>query len=46
VELTMQNGAQVNWPVLAVPLMLDAGATRSQPIAIPRLMPNAGGASR
>jgi len=46
VELTMQNGAQVNWPVLAVPLMLDAGATRSQPIAIPRLMPNTGGAPR
>ena len=46
VELTMQNGAQINWPVLAVPLMLDAGAARPQQVVIPRLLPSNGGTSR
>lgn len=46
IELTMQNGAQVNWPVLAVPLMLDAGAARPQPVSIPRMLPNPGGPVR
>jgi general secretion pathway protein J len=46
VELTMQNGAQINWPVLAVPLMLDAGAARPQPVVIPRLLPGNGATSR
>jgi general secretion pathway protein J len=46
VELTMQNGAQINWPVLAVPLMLDAGAAHPQPVVIPRLLPGNGGTSR
>jgi hypothetical protein len=41
----MQNGTQINWPVLAVPLMLDAGAA-PQPVVIPRLLPNSGGTSR
>lgn len=28
VELVMQNGQQIDWPTLAVPLMLDLGAAR------------------
>ena len=46
IDLTMQNGAQVNWPALAVPLMLDAGAAHPQPVAIPRLLSNPGGTTR
>lgn len=31
IALDLQNGGQVNWPTLAVPLMLDAGALRQRP---------------
>lgn len=39
VQLVMQPGQQVDWPTLAVPLMLDSGAARVQPGVIPRLLP-------
>jgi general secretion pathway protein J len=39
VQLVMQNGDQIGWPTLAVPLMLDSGATRIQPALMPRLLP-------
>jgi len=39
IELVMQNGAQITWPELSVPLMLDAGAARPQAVNMPRLLP-------
>jgi general secretion pathway protein J len=45
IDLVMQNGQQVYWPTLAVPLMLDSGAIRVQAVA-PKLIPNPGGVVR
>jgi general secretion pathway protein J len=45
IELVMQNGEQIGWPTLSVPLMLDAGATRVTAVA-PKLMPNPSGVVR
>jgi len=46
IELVMQNGEQIGWPTLSVPLMLDSGATRVTAVA-PKLMPtNPGGVVR
>jgi general secretion pathway protein J len=39
VQLTMQSGQRIDWPTLAVPLMLDSGATHVQPALMPRLLP-------
>jgi general secretion pathway protein J len=38
IELTLQNGARINWPTLAVPLMLDAGAASAQSAVVPKLL--------
>ena len=38
IELVMQNGERIGWPTLAVPLMLDSGASRLQMTA-PKIMP-------
>jgi len=45
ISLVMQSGERVDWPTLAVPLMLDSGATRIQ-AAAPKLIPNPGGVVR
>jgi general secretion pathway protein J len=45
IELVMQDGERVDWPTLAVALMLDSGATRVQ-MAAPKLVPNPGGIVR
>ena len=36
IELVMQNGQQIDWPTLAVPLMLDSGAARARAL-VPQL---------
>ena len=46
IELTMQNGAQIDWPMLAVPLMLDAGADASEPRSCRKLVPARAGIVR
>ncbi len=52
IELVMQDGERIGWPALAVPLMLDSGASRML-IAAPKVAPinpvspaNPGGAVR
>jgi general secretion pathway protein J len=49
IELVMQNGDRIGWPTLAVPLMLDSGASRLQMVA-PKIpsnpVANPGGAAR
>jgi len=46
IDLAMQNGTQVNWPLLSVPLMLDSGAARGVPNSLPRLLPGAAAPAR
>ena len=41
IQLVMQTGERVDFPTLAVPLMLDSGATHVVQMAAPKLMPNA-----
>jgi general secretion pathway protein J len=45
IQLVMQDGERVDWPTLAVALMLDSGATRVQMTA-PKLILNPGGIVR
>jgi general secretion pathway protein J len=40
IEIVMQSGERVDFPTLAVPLMLDSGATHVVQMAAPKLMPN------
>ncbi len=46
IELVMQNGEQIGWPTLSVPLMLDSGAVHAQTAVAPKLIPNPGGTVR